>query len=424
MLTSDLLIYRVQGGVIVPRALAKGKTDLERAAAVIELFQAHHGRARGELDEALRADEGEGTDYRVRRGLAHLLYSERCEFNTQSVFEPAQVRERVFALAAKLRPTLETSAALLDQLAIELSLELERPVSGAELETSLYADLRDNQVIDFELVTPEWLLDRYNLAQAQGVLYRASELTITAHRNDPGEYKLLFRYLKLFGLMHRITGDADAGYTIILDGPASLFKPSTRYGVSFAKFLPALLHASKWSLDALVHPKKQFADSFEARDRNAIPDEAHFTLDASTTLKSHYAKGKVFDSILEHGFSERFKKTKSAWRLEREVDLVDLGGTVMIPDFRLVHEDGRAVLLEIVGYWRPDYLKRKFEKIRRSGRRDLVIAVSDKLNLGDAARKLEGLEDHVVWFKGTLEPKAVLEVAERLEASKVSPIED
>jgi uncharacterized protein len=415
MLTSELLIYRIEAGVIVPRALGFGKPDLERARTVIELFKAHDGRRRGELDEALRADEGEGTDYRVRRGLAHLLYSERCEFQTQSILEPELLRDRVFAAAARVRPNLETGAKLLDDLALDLTVELERPISGAELEASLYADLKENQLVAFEPVEVQWLLERYNLAQAQGVLYRSSELVITAHRNDPGEYKMLFRYLKLFGLMHRITGDVDAGYSIFLDGPASLFKPSTRYGIQFAKFLPAMLHASKWSLDALIHPRVQFADQ-------AQPPEAHFTLDSSTPLKSHYARGKIFDSILEHSFAERFEKVKTDWRLEREVDLVDLGGTVMIPDFRLVHLDGRAVLLEIVGFWRADYLRRKFDKLRRSNRRDIVIAVSQKLNIGESGANLDGLEDQIVWFKGALDPKTVLEAAERLQAGRTMPL--
>ena len=414
MLTSELLIYRVQAGLVVPRELAHTKTDLERAANVIELFTAFHGRKRGELDDALREEEGESTDYRVRRGLAHLLYSERCEFTTQSVLEPEMLRERVFAASARERPTLETTPILMESIAFDLSNELNREVSSADLENSLYADLRENQIISFEAVGAGWLIDRYNLAQAQGVLYRASELVIHAHRNDPGEYKNLWRYLKLFGLMHRVTGDADAGYTIVLDGPASLFKASTRYGIAFAKFLPALLHATKWSLEALIHPKNAFGNG---------PEEAQFQLDSSTGLKSHYAKGKVFDSILEHGFAERFKKTRTDWVLEREVDLIDLGGTVMIPDFRLVHPDGRSISLEIVGFWRPDYLIKKFDKIRRSGRRDMVIAVSSKLNLGETAKKLEGIEDQVVFFKGALEPKAVLEVAERLQATRASSLE-
>ena len=94
---------------------------------------------------------------------------------------------------------------------------------------------------------PEALLHRYNLSQVQGIFYKASQIKITAHRNDPGEYKLLFRYLKLFGLMSYIEGDADHGFTIAIDGPTSLFKPSTRYGLDIAKLIPALLHVTKWN---------------------------------------------------------------------------------------------------------------------------------------------------------------------------------
>ena len=32
------------------------------------------------------------------------------------------------------------------------------------------------------------------------------------YRNDPGQYKLMFRYLKLFRLMTYIEGDADQGF--------------------------------------------------------------------------------------------------------------------------------------------------------------------------------------------------------------------
>ena len=413
MLTTELLISRITAGIIEPKALSGSKLDFERIATTLELFGVFHGRTRGELDEALREDEADSVDFRVRRGLAHLLYSECCEFSTQAILEPIVLREKVFALSASQRPTLETANLVLEKLAFELSAELGGEVSIANLERSVYADLRENQLIAFEPVEAKWLLERFNLAQAQGVLYRASELVVTAHRNDPGEYKRLFKYLKFFGLMHRIEGDPDAGYTIVLDGPSSLFKASTRYGVAFAKFLPALINTTKWFLTAKIIPRKEFGTE---------PDEATYSLDASTKLKSHYAKGKEFDSILEQGFSERFKKTKASWKLEREVDIVDLGGTVMIPDFRLVHEDGRSVLLEIVGYWRPEYLKRKLEKLRRSNRFDIVIAISSRLNLGEDIKKLAGLEANIIWFKGVLEPKEVLEVAERLSASITSPL--
>lgn len=46
--------------------------------------------------------------------------------------------------------------------------------------------------------------------------------------------------------------------------------------------------------------------------------------------------------MLEAAFADRWDALKSDWRLEREVDLIPIPGSVMIPDFRLVHPDGRT----------------------------------------------------------------------------------
>ncbi len=413
MLPTEFLINTLKGGIISPHALELNTTNLDLARGLIELFTAHHGFSRRDLDEALEAETGDSTDYRVRRGLAHLLYSESCEFTTQSLLEPSAIRQHVFALAAKERPTLATAAITLENVALQVSAELSKPVTRADIERGLYADLREAQLITFTAPTPEWLLERYNLAQAQGILYRASELLVTAHRNNPGQYKLLFKYLKLFGLMHRINGDPDAGYTILLDGPSSLFQPSTRYGIAFAKFLPAMLHVSKWTLQSKI----------QVRHYDGSKDEAEYNLSSETTLKTHYNAGKTFDSLLEQSFASRFAQLETQWQLEREVDIVDLGGTVMIPDFRLVHPDGRTILLEIIGYWRTEYLERKLRKIQASERPDLILAVSQRLNLGkETALKLERYNNQIIWFKGVLEPKNVVKLAERLPNSRVYPI--
>jgi uncharacterized protein len=88
-----------------------------------------------------------------------------------------------------------------------------------------------------------------------------------------------------------------------------------------------------------------------------------------------------------------------------------------------VHEDGRSVLLEIIGYWRAEYLERKLRKIQASERSDLILAVSQRLNLGqETALKLERYNNQIIWFKGVLEPKNVLKLAERLPSSRVHPM--
>ncbi|HEX2276626.1 MAG TPA: DUF790 family protein, partial [Candidatus Tectomicrobia bacterium] len=115
-------------------------------------------------------------------------------------------------------------------------------------------------------------------------------------------------------------------------------------------------------------------------------------------------------SILEQAFAERWARTPTPWRLEREVDLIPLPGSVMVPDFRLVHPDGRSCVLEIVGYWRPEYLRKKFAQVRRAAREDIILAVSERLNLERAGVKREDIPARVVWFKDRVLPKAVLDV--------------
>ena len=371
------------------------------AKELIDCFLAARGGTQGELDSQLQELEGDSPDYRFKRGLAHLLKS-ACEFEVVSPLEPQLLRERVFSLSALSVPSSPQSCQTLDTLALQLSQELEREVLPVHIREGLYADLAENKVLmEFEEPTPEQLLHKYNLSQVQGVFYRASQLVLNAHRNVPGEYKLLFRYLKLFQLMAYIEGDADHGFTITIDGATSLFKPSTRYGLAIAKMIPALLHVTKWSLSATLQTRDFYTNNWKT---------GKFSLDANCGLVSHYPPGKPYDSMLEEAFASRWESLKSEWVLEREVDLIPIPGSVMIPDFRLVHPDGRSLLLEIVGYWRPEYLQKKFSQVRRAERDDLILAISERLNLEKAGVNLTDVPAKIIWFKDKLLPKAVLAV--------------
>ena len=157
-----------------------------------------------------------------------------------------------------------------------------------------------------------------------------------------------------------------------------------------AKLLPALLHVTKWSLRASLKPRPRddAGESTRVREDDGRLSET-FALDAKCGLVSHYKAGEDFDSILEEAFAARWAKLGTPWTLEREVDLVPVPGSAIIPDFRVAHPDGRSVLVEIVGFWRPEYLRKKFALLRRSGRRDIVLAVSERLNLEAAGVKVD-----------------------------------
>ena len=402
MLPTDLLSHRQNGESIIPLRLKIDAKNLEAATEMIDCFQSAIGKTQGELDQRLHELEGDSPDYRLKRGLAHLLRGGFSTFEVISPLEPSDLRQRVFALAARSTPSHHSTQLTLETLALELGQELNREVLTKEISTGLYADLNENKIFtQFEAPTPEALLHRYNLSQVQGIFYRASQVQLNAHRNDPGEYKLLFRYLKLFQLMTYIEGDAEIGFTLTIDGPTSLFKPSTRYGLALAKMLPALLHVTKWSMHSTLQTKDPFT---------GVLKTGKFSLNSECGLVSHYPPGKPYDSMLEAAFAERWNSTKTEWQLEREVDLIPIPGSVMIPDFRLVHPDGRVFLLEIVGYWRPEYLQKKFAQVHKSDCDNLILAISERLNLEKAGVKVKDVPAKVIWFKDKLLPKSVLEV--------------
>jgi uncharacterized protein len=388
MLPSELLLSRRRGARVRPHRL---KPEQEGwAVAVLDVIAEHRGRTRGELYAALRALEGDSPDYRIVRGLAHRALAE-AEFGLAlSDPEPEALRHQAFLRAAEIGHGETRSA----QVLIELGERYELPAET--LRDALYADLPDQHVLNaVPDYTPETLVDRYNLAQAQGLLYSALNLRVVAHRNVPGEYRRLFQRLKFHGLMYAVEGCLEDGYRISVDGPASLFRQTRRYGIHMAAFLPALLQLNRWELSAELLVKGR---------------EVAFELASDTALRSHYARPDAYDSLLERRFAERWEKLDTPWGLEREVAIIDLKGTVFVPDFALRHPDGRVAHVEIVGFWHPDYLRRKLDKVRRAAMPDLILAVSDRLNVGE--EQIADLPGPVLWFKGKLEPRRVLALLE------------
>lgn len=393
MLPSELLLASRRRGQVYPRFLKPGQQGW--AEAVLATLAEHLHRPRGELLAALRSLEGDSPDYRIVRGFAHLALAE-AEFGLAlSEPEPEALRHAAFARAAELGHGERQTGQVLAELAARYA------VPAETLRTALYADLPENHLlIRLPDYTPETLIDRYNLAQAQGLLYSASSLRLTAHRNVPGEYRRLFQRLKFHGLLYAVEGCLEDGYRIHVDGPASLFRQTRKYGINMASFLPALLQLSRWSLQAELVIQNR---------------EVNYELDSDTPLKSHYAKPPAYDSLLERRFAERWEKLDTPWELEREVAIIDLKGTVFVPDFALRHPDGRLAHVEIVGFWHPDYLRRKLDKVRRAGMPDLILAVSERLNVG--ADDVANLPGPVIWFKGKLEPRQVLALLEPDSAS-------
>src|SRR5574341_331237 len=233
MLTADLAMSYRRGNRIFPRYLqSDDPRHLQTAADLALIVEQHAGRRRAELEQALDEYIGVGTDYKILRGLIKLL-TDRCEFSTANAFDPAEIRRALFNKASAQHPVITDSAREL--IIAEAAAELE--CSPEEAMTGLYADLAGNQkLIAFEKMNAEELLDRYNLAQAQALLYRCSEMRLWIEPQEPGVTRRIFTEIKAFRLIHAIKGNPALGYEVQLSGPVSIFHHSQRYCVQIAIF--------------------------------------------------------------------------------------------------------------------------------------------------------------------------------------------
>ncbi|MFC7059922.1 DUF790 family protein [Halovenus salina] len=440
MLTADLARSRTRDRYIEPLFIDTDDQQYrETASELIDIFEAHLGESKGELESTIDELTVADTDYKIVQGLAKLLQDE-CEFETVAPVEPREIRQLLFEKANDSYPIvrhptlgedtqkLEVYSSIADQLGITLE----------ECYRGMYADLEENKrLVRFghrvsdgyeetdnsptttrltgdseesyaeDTITVDWLLTRYNLALAQAVLYDATEMQIRVWDS----FATVFSYVKLFGLMHRIypidrngnrvaSTDVAEGYEAILDGAASLFSKSRKYGIRMANFLPALPLCDRWDVEADI------LDDESASTGRTLS----FELDHTDDLSSHYSAQGEFDSDIERTLAQKWERANTDWELRREDDVLDLGAEVMLPDFALEHPDGRRALFEIVGFWTPEYLDEKLAKIRDADRENLIIAVSERLDC--SSEDFEGMDDRVLWFKTGMHVYEVVELAE------------
>ncbi len=396
MLTADLVRPRLKASgnrLTISMLDEQNPYWKQTAQELIDLFGAFAGQPRHLWETALEAYEGDRTDYIIIRGLAKVLSDNGEFYPRETEIPPVELRRQLFEHGPVFTHKDLFHQQTRDDVIAELAFQ--------DVDDAIFADLPGEYVlVDIgDEWTPETLINRYNLELARGVLYWATEMTIQIHDT----FKDFWRYVKLFKLMFWATPLESGGYQVQLDGPISPFvTSSTRYGRQFASFLPALFLCNDWSMQASVH---QFDNLLKYELNNNVP------------LVSHFHRSPEFDSRTEADFAAEFRakfgKERGKWRLERENEVILLGDTVMVPDFSIINkDDGRKAIIEIVGFWHPDYLKRKIKKVRAAKMKNLILLVYEGVNL--TSEQLEDVPAEVLYFKNKPVLKHVMEAVERV----------
>ncbi len=382
MLTKDLLRFsRNRQSRIFPRFLnVDNKAALLLAEELGDIYKTGIESSREELAELTHPVINGYRSPLIAKGINKLLL-DRCEFQEpDSAVEP--FRTGVFATAAEL---LKSADAKMDSLThFRNTVGKRHDMDADDLAAALHGDLPIRQpLLQFKEITSERLLHRYNLAQAQGLLYNSSHMTLTFNEPDVGRRRFFFRYLKFFRLMARIYKEGAGRYRLELDGPLSLFDQTRKYGLQMANLLPVIVLLSQWSVTAKVKPE----------ERSGVME-----LDQNSGLVSHYSVTTAHIPGEFTSFAEQFRREVKEWKIVKNSPLLDLGRQeVAIPDFSFRHKSGQVVHLELFHRWHKGPLEKRLKHLETGRTKTALLIGVDRFLTKDPAlqKKLE----HSGWYQ-------------------------
>ena len=402
MLTVDLVRARRRGGRIAVPPLRPA--ERERALAVAEEYVAAARAAVGSTRSAFEAACDDvpyhETDYLLVRGLRKLV-EDRCEFEVRDDVAPAALRRTVFVRAAAARRAVGDAERFEPEPVIAAA-AAELGLPEQDVRNALFADLRENHVLArFDAIGGSALAAAYETARKQAILLRAVRVVVTLLRPDARGLRLFFRRLKFHRLLHVATRLPDGGCRVEIDGPFSLFRSVTTYGLRLALLLPVLDACGPgWVLDAdvLWGPERRPATfhlegapgAGRPGDDERLPDEVARLLD-------------------------RFRKLKTPWTVEVAHTMLELPGIgLCVPDLVFTHRDtGHRVYFEVLGFWSREAVWRRVDLVNAGLPQPIVFAVSSRLRVSEEV--LDGeLPGQLYVYKGAIGARAV---EQRLDAS-------
>jgi len=407
MLRGEHVMARLVRGKLVPHRLStKDERTGEVAEALVALYSTHVGKPRARLEMELSLLEEElgprlepRRGFKIVRALAKLL-EEKATWASPTEADPYTLRTRIFELAAALPEFPSEKDTLLGSTREEVLSRVARETGVEEPTALMYADRRGAQLLsEFEAPSSaEALISRYNVAQVQGVLYSAKDLTVDL--GATADARLVFHYVKVLGLIYRLE-PTPKGHRLLLDGPLSLFGGTRKYGLRLAKFLPGLLLTSPWKLYANV--------SWKGR-------EAALELHSETSgLVSHYrGPADSGESDVREAFIRSWERAKDTggWELERGAKILPIPQlkTALVPDFAFRNTDtAEKVHLEILGFWSEQHLTERVALLRKAAKRGHPVLVAAPESLSASPEALsDATQGYVIPFKNRLDAKSIL----------------
>ncbi|MCI0570112.1 MAG: DUF790 family protein [Myxococcaceae bacterium] len=380
MLTRGLLRQRVRDGVLRPLFVDVDALHLRSLAErMVGCVAAHLGHPREEVEETLAALAGASRQPQVARGLSKLLV-DRMEFAAASEEASARRSSHVHVAAAVLRELPEEASFA----EYEARLGARLPAGLGAAREELYADLPAVRPLTaWEALSPRQLLERYNLALAQGPLLSARSVTLRAFQPELLRVRRVLRWLRFCRLVAEVRR-VEEDWVLEVEGPGAVVDLQKKYGLQLATFLTVVPELQRWELTARV----------ESRGHAAT---LRLT-DADPLVSPHpSALGWLPPElrVVEEAFAQ-----DAEWALDLTPTPRHVGtrGTC-VPDLTFRHrESGREVAVEFFHPWHAAVLARRREELRTRADPGLLLGVDRSLARTPELRAVLEADPQVVLF--------------------------
>lgn len=201
-------------------------------------------------------------------------------------------------------------------------------------------------------------------------------------------------------------GSGASKHEVVLEmsGPYGLFRHTRLYGRALASLVPRLArcHAYRLEADCALGDGQVVRLAIRSGDPIAPARE----------LPS-------FDSQVDERFARAFGKLARSWQVVREPRPVPVGDGLMFPDFELVHTGtGERWLLEIVGFWTPEYVARKLAQLRAARIERMIVCLDQERCCAEGALEEVG---YVVRYERKVDPRDVIAIVDPALSGQLPP---
>jgi len=391
-------------GIAYPHVLKPGGRSLDLANSLIALFHDAIGRRRFDVEEEIKAFNIEKTHPKVIQGLAELLLK-RCTFDETLATKAVELRRQLFSASATYwKSGGEKAADIMRHRQNILRAAAQKSATPLEVgEQQLFGDIASNQCLaSFDTLTAEQLINRFNIAQVQGLLLDARSLEIRVPRQQGAALKQLMQMLKFHQLLFALIQADNNSFVLQIDGPGSILENSRSYGIEVATFFPAvLLLKGPWQLTALLK----------------IPSRRRIftlTLTEESPYRSYLQPKNIWTHERTAALLERFnEKYNPDYSARLDADIIQLkDNRYLLPDFTVLAErnSGKGkpeIRMQVEWVHYPSASKFKWlQQVKPQLPDNYVFAVRGK---GAKMKQLaDALEPHLLLYTKELTAPAIL----------------